>query len=74
MADRLRHGLAQRVRGLLEQERWIGTRFYAHVRLTRVNEGTARLRVRPHAQPGRFFAVWISWSCLPGGASCRVTR
>ena len=71
MADQMRHGLAQRVRGLLEQERWIGTGFYAHVRVTRVNDGTVRLRVRPHARPGRFVTVWISWSCLPGeGAGC----
>src|SRR5215467_5496501 len=47
MADQIRHGLAQRVRGLLEHERWIGTGFYAHVRVTRVNDGTVRLRVRP---------------------------
>jgi len=72
MADQIRHGLAQRVRGLLEHERWIGTGFYAHVRVTRVNDGTVRLRVRPHARPGRFVTVWISWSCLPGeGAGCR---
>src|SRR5215472_4458495 len=65
------YGTAQRVRGLLEQERWIGTGFYAHVRVTRVNDGTVRLRVRPHARPGRFVTVWISWSCLPGeGAGC----
>ena len=71
MADQIRHGLAQRVRGLLEHERWIGTGFYAHVRVTRVNDGTVRLRVRPQARPGRFVTVWISWSCLPGeGAGC----
>jgi hypothetical protein len=68
MAYQIRHGLAQRVRGLLEQERWIGTGFCAHVRVIRVNDGTVRLRVRP----GRFFTVWISWSCLPEeGAGCR---
>src|SRR5215467_13150287 len=51
MADQIRHGLAQRVRGLLEHERWIGTGFYAHVRVTRVDDGTVRLRVRPQARP-----------------------
>jgi len=57
---------------MLEHECWIGTGFYAHVRVTRVNDGTVRLRVRPHARPGRFGTVWISWSCLPGeGAGCR---
>ena len=40
MAEQIRHGLAQRVRGLLEQERWIGTGFHAHVRVTRVNDGS----------------------------------
>jgi hypothetical protein len=59
MADRIRHGLARRVRGLLERERWIGTGFDAHVRVTRVNDGPVRLRGGPHAQPGRFFTVWI---------------
>ena len=70
MGDQLRHGLPERVRGLLEQGRWIGTGFYAHVRVTRVDDGPVRLRVGPHAQPGGFFAVWISWSCLVG-AGCR---
>ena len=60
MADRIRHGLAQRVRGLLEQGRWIGTGFDARVRVTRVDDGTVRLRVGPHARPGRFVTVWIS--------------
>lgn len=60
MADQIWHGLAQRVLRLLEQGRWIGTGFYARVRVTRVNDGIVRLRVRPHAQPGRFFTVWMS--------------
>jgi len=72
MADQMRHGLPQRVRGLLEQERWIGTGFYAHVRVTRVNDGTVRLRVRPHAQPGRFFTVWIVVLLAWGGSRLRV--
>ena len=60
MADQIWHGLAQRVLGLLERGRWIGTGFYARVRVTRVDDGTVRLRVGPHAQPGGFFTVWIS--------------
>jgi hypothetical protein len=72
MADQMRHGLPQRVRGLLEQERWIGTGFYAHVRVTRVNDGTVRLRVRPHAQPGRFFTVWIVVLLAWRGSRLRV--
>ena len=57
--------------GVLEHERWMGTGFYAHVRVIRVNDGIVRLRVRPQARPGRFVTVWISWSCLPGeGAGC----
>ena len=72
MADQMRHGLPQCVRGLLEQERWIGTGFYAHVRVTRVNDGTVLLRVRPHAQPGRFFTVWIVVLLAWGGSRLRV--
>ena len=72
MADQMRHDLPQRVRGLLEQERWIGTGFYAHVRVTRVNDGTVRLRVRPHAQPGRFFTVWIVVLLAWGGSRLPV--
>ena len=60
MADRIRQGPAQRVLGLLEQGRWIGTGFSAHVRVTRVNDGPVRLRAGPLAQPGRFFTVCIS--------------
>src|SRR5262245_39230327 len=72
LADPARRGGAQRVRRMLEHDCWIGTGFHAHVRVTRVNDGTVRLRVRPHARPGRFGTVWISWSCLPGeGAGCR---
>ena len=47
--------------GLLEQRRWIGTGFYAHVGVTRVDDEPVRLRVGPHAQPGGFLTVWISW-------------
>src|SRR5215468_6027735 len=66
MADQIRHGLAQRVRGLLEHELWIGTGFYAHVRVTRVNDGTVRLRV-PAARPagpvrhGLDLVVLLAW-------------
>jgi hypothetical protein len=54
--------------GLLEQERWIGTGFYAHVRVTRVNDGAVRLRARP----GRFFTVWIVVLLAWRGSRLRV--